>query len=140
MGLFDKQRKELPPLLSEAELEPEAQAVDYSSVLDYLVGLSSEEFDKVVNVAGIYRKANEDAAAALGIENEPSTFITQPEMPENTELVPRDVNHIKPKTILDDDDDDADIASILDDEPAFIADDVPEPRKKGKSVDVKAED
>jgi hypothetical protein len=133
MGLFDKKRKELPALFSESELEPETQAAGYNEVIDYLTGLSDKDYQTVCSVAVIYREAQAKVAETLGIENEPTTFITPPEAPSNTELLPQDVNHIAPKTILDDDDEDADIAAILD-EPEFLETD--EKSKKSKQIEV----
>ncbi len=114
MGLFNnKPARTNGPLSSTAfeSLEPEAEAVDYQSAMEYLEGLSEQDFDKVYQVATIYRKANQEVAVAMGIDDEPTTFITPP---ENTELAPGDVNHLRPKTMLDDDDDLT--AAFLDDD------------------------
>ena len=53
----------------------------YEDTQDYLVGLSDAEFTKVVEVATICREANTKANAALGVENEPTTFIFPPAAP-----------------------------------------------------------
>lgn len=115
MGLFDKKRKELPAVLRAPEFAAPA-VVDYNSVLDWLTGLSDDDYKKVCAVAEIYRKAESDAAAALGVENEPSTFITQPTT-EVVETMNGDKYSVGGETILDDDDED--IAAILD-EPEFL--------------------
>lgn len=79
MGLFGKNdKKELPPLMTEADFYDVA---NYDSALNYLIGLSDEEYGKVTQVAAIHRKAYQDAAAVLGTPNEPTTFINPPEPP-----------------------------------------------------------
>ena len=88
----------------------EEAAVNYNTVLDYLVGLSPEDYQKVFDVAVVYREANTKASAILGVPDEPTTFITQPEMPEATP-------ETDPDTFVDDE---------L--EAAFLADD-PKPTK-----------
>lgn len=129
MGLFEKKRNDLPLLFSADELTADA-IVNYDSVLEWLTGLSDDDYTKVCSVADIYRNANKDAADALGIEKEPSTFIVQSE--SNVQLVPSDINHIRPKTILDDQDDD--INDIFEDtQSEFIADDQ---KTKTKQIEV----
>lgn len=97
MTLFGHKKRELPDLITDEELA-EDQGVAYDCVIDYLNGLSEDDYSKVIKVAEIYRKATQDAADALGVENEPTTFINPP---ENTELVPHDVNHKLPGSDLD---------------------------------------
>lgn len=75
MGLFDKKPKAEPEILL-ADFEDVA---NYESALNFLVGLSDDEYNKVVQVAAIHRKAYQEAAAVLGTANEPSTFIKPPE-------------------------------------------------------------
>lgn len=113
MKLFGKEKKELPALFSEAELmQPEV--ANYESALNYLIGLSDEEFDKVIKVAGFHRKAYQESAAVLGTPNEATTFITPPEPAA------------APTSFLDDD------------EPIdFIEDDTTKPGKKSKQIKVK---
>lgn len=79
MEIFKRKKRELPPLLGDKDL------IDYHSVLEWLVGLSDEDYVKVMEVAGIHRKAYKDAAAVLGSPNEPSTFIEPPAEPETDE-------------------------------------------------------
>ena len=121
MGIFNRNDKPGEPLHVK---EPGSiwavppTLVNYETVLDYLVGLSNDDYKVINEVAVIYRKANAEAAKAQGIENEPTSFIKQP---SNLQLVPETVNHVdhqQPKSFLDDDDD-ADIAAILD-EPEFL--------------------
>lgn len=75
MGLFGNKKRELPPLISDEELFP---SVNYDSVLDWLLGLSVQEYSQVLQVAGIHRKAIEEAAKVLGKPNEPTTQIDDP--------------------------------------------------------------
>lgn len=119
MGLFGKDKKVLAPLFSESELEP--QNADYNTVLDWLQGLSDEDYATVCKIAEIYRKANKDAAAALGIEDQPTTFIHPPAEPE------------APKNFLDEDDISA---AFLDDEPAKKPVDAIA-KKRSRKVEVK---
>lgn len=72
MGLFStkKAKIELPKVLTEQE-EP----VNYNSVLDYLVGLSRGDYDKILKVSGIYRQANKEAAKILGVKDEPTADL-----------------------------------------------------------------
>ncbi len=130
MGLFNKNSKQLPELFTEDELADEA-GVNYNTVLDWLTGLTDDDYTKVCNIAAIYRKANQDAAAALGIPNEPTSFILQPELPADSVQDPATAE-ARAETILDEDDD-ADIAAFLD-EPEFLED---EPKTtKSKQIDV----
>lgn len=113
MSLFGNKKTELPALFSEAELA-ESAVGNYESSLNYLIGLSDEEFDKVIKVAGFHRKAYQESAGVLGTPNEPTTFITPPAEPEAP-------------------------GSFLDDEPDFLADDKPTAKRKprSKQIDVK---
>lgn len=74
MSLFKKDKKVLPPLMTEADFD---EVGNYDSTLKYLLGLSDDDYKKVIQVADIHRKANLDAAAVLGVANEPTTFIDQ---------------------------------------------------------------
>lgn len=79
MGLFDKKKSDLPPLISDAEL------IDYNSVIDWLVGLSDADYEKVCKVADNYRASEHRACEILEVENKPTTFISppEPEIPED---------------------------------------------------------
>lgn len=81
MSLWSKKKEPLPPLFSDAELS-EPHIGNYESSLNYLIGLSDAEFDKVIKVAGFHRKAYQESAGVLGTPNEPTTFITPPAEPE----------------------------------------------------------
>lgn len=78
MSLFRKPKKVLPPLISDEEMDAYT-GINYSNVLEWLVGLSAQDYAKVLQVANIYREADQKAAGALGVANEPTTFIDPPE-------------------------------------------------------------
>lgn len=83
MGLFAKKKK-----INDVELSPVLQPedpVNYNSVVDYLVGLSRYDYDKLLKVANIYRDANKSAAKVLGVNNEPTTAIVS-EKPTDEEM------------------------------------------------------
>lgn len=104
MGLFDRKKTELPPLISEEELFP---SVNFDSVLEWLLGLSAKEYAQVLQVAGIHRKAIEESATVLGKPNEPTTQIDDP----------RDSLQTQPQLLIDK-------------EPNFLTDDEkPKPKK-----------
>lgn len=112
MSLFGNKKKELPALFSEAELSA-PEVGNYESTLNYLIGLSDDEYAKVCKVADIHRKAYQESAGVLGTPNEPTTFITAPELPE------------APKSFLD--------------EPDFLVDDEPaaKPKSRNRKINVK---
>jgi hypothetical protein len=62
-------------------VEPEP-VVDYNSVMEYLTGLSPEDYTKVMQVSAVYRQSEYEACKILNVEFAPSTFIVQPEEPE----------------------------------------------------------
>jgi hypothetical protein len=75
MFSFNKTKKkpvELPQVLTEQE-----NPVNYNTVLDYLVGLSKTEYDKMFKVSNIYRNANKDAAKVLGVKDEPTVTLKE---------------------------------------------------------------
>lgn len=128
MGIFNnKDKKPVPSLFLDDELEPEQVAVDYNGAMDYLIGLSDEDYKKVCTVAEIYRKSQQDAAEALGIENTPTTFINAPvtETIQTMDGKQYPVNG----AAQPDDDEDSDIAAILD-ETEFL--ETESPKKAGK--------
>lgn len=97
MSLFGNKKQPMPDLITEADFEDVA---NYNSALSFLVGLSDDEYKKVTEVAGIHRKAYQESAAVLGIENEPTTFINPPE-PETAADEPNfldDIGDDKPKS------------------------------------------
>lgn len=75
MGLFGNKKQPLPDLMTPADYEDVA---NYDSALSYLIGLSDDEYKKVIEVAGIHRSAYQQSAAVLGTANEPTTFINPP--------------------------------------------------------------
>ena len=52
--------------------------VNYNTVVEWLVGLSTADHLMVLRSAKIYRKADREVAKTLGIKNEPVTFIHPP--------------------------------------------------------------
>ncbi len=68
MGIFTKTKK----------VEVVEQPANYNTALDYLIGLSTDEYAKVVKIAEEYRQTNAVAAGILGVSNEPTTFIHEP--------------------------------------------------------------
>ena len=81
MGLFDRKDK----TKSVAEVLKPEDPVNYNSVLDYLTGLSPEDYKKMVKSADIYRKANKDVANILDVEDKPTTQLIEPK-PTDDEL------------------------------------------------------
>lgn len=111
MGIFDKNKLPLPAAI-QGEEQP-ARDINFSSVRDYMVGLSDEDFAKATKVVSICRSYNKQVCEALGVDCEPTSFIEPAENPG------------------------ADMSdSFLDDEmeSAFLDDvgDVPEPKPKAK--------
>lgn len=76
MGIKDKLfgKREAKPVVLPAILEPE-DPVNFDSVVDWMVGLSEAERKTVDQVVTIYRDANSKAAAALGVKEQPTSFI-----------------------------------------------------------------
>jgi hypothetical protein len=54
------------------------QPANFNTALEYMTGLSSTEFAKLVKVAEVYRETDAVAAGLLGRENQPTTFIDEP--------------------------------------------------------------
>lgn len=98
MGLFGRQKQELPPLISDEELFP---SVNYESVMEWLLGLSAKEYSQVLEVANIHREANQKAAGVLGKPNEPTTFIDDPK--DRLQTVPPFIIDKDPIEFLTDD-------------------------------------
>lgn len=108
MGLFRNKSNNKSGSALFDTIEPTA---NYDTVLEWLIGLSRAEYNKVLKVAEIHRKANQDAAAALGIANEPTTSINPPsDKPKLSDL---------PKNFILDDDDEL-AKAFLDDEPKKV--------------------
>lgn len=113
--LFNKKKSiaELPPLLSESEVN----GASYDQVLDFLVGINDDDYSKVLKVAEIYRKANQDVAQATGLEYEaqPSIFDRQEAIEARHTTAP--ATDTEAGNFLDDDDDLATAFLSDDDEP-----------------------
>lgn len=112
MGLFGKSQPELPENWLDDEPAQEA-GVDHNSVLDYLLQLKSDDYQKLLKLADIFRNANKEAG----------------------ELIPQyDPDHVEAKQPADED---AQLDKLVDDEleAAFIEDNSNAPKKvKVKSV------
>lgn len=79
--LFSKREKrpvELPKLVTQ-----EQNPVNYDSVLDYLVGLSEEDYKKMCKVTGIYREANKKAATVLNVEDQPTSSLVEDKLTDD---------------------------------------------------------
>jgi hypothetical protein len=50
--------------------------------MQYLTGLSPEDYTKMMQVSAIYRQSEFEACKILGVDFEPSTFIVQPDEPD----------------------------------------------------------
>lgn len=84
MGILDNLKRknaDRPPVVIPEAMKMQ-DPVNYNSVLDYLVGLSQDDFKKMTKSAEIYRKANREVAGLIGVEDEPTTSIqtSQPEL------------------------------------------------------------
>lgn len=127
MGLLDNFKRDKAPR-TPVEIPESMKPVDpvnYNSVLDYIVGLSPEDFKKMTKSAEIYRKANKDVAKLLDIEDEATTAIVT-DKPEVT-----------------DDDLDAMLSAPKDDlTSAFLEDELPEskvrkPQASERKIEIK---
>ena len=68
---FSKKRvQQIPAVLTQPE-----NPVNYKSVLEYLVGLSKAEYERIIKVSVIYRKADKEAAKVLGVKDEPTVQL-----------------------------------------------------------------
>lgn len=74
MGIFSKKK---PVILSDLDLTEEDNNINFNVVLEYVIGLSIYDYNKLFKVSGIYRAANRDAAKALGVKSEPTTSIKE---------------------------------------------------------------
>ena len=64
LGLFGKKQPEVPQtfIVNEAA---EASGVDHNNVLDYLLQLKTDEYEKLLKLTEIYRKANKEAGELI---------------------------------------------------------------------------
>lgn len=99
--LFKKPKKELPPLMTEADWnEPTAS---YDQVLDFLVAVNKSDFEKIIKVANLHRKANCDVAKITGMKHEPvPSIFDRQTVPERT--IEPDVPDTEAGNFLDEDD------------------------------------
>lgn len=90
MNLFNrKPTKELPPLISDEELD----AVTYNEVLEFLTSINNSDYAKIIKVVNTYRKANCEVAKITGLAaTEQRSIFDQPtavakiDYPSDTEL------------------------------------------------------
>lgn len=87
MDLFKRKRKELPPLMSAADFDIVPEQTNYEAVLNWLIGLSADDYAKVGKVADIHRKAYYDASKVLGLPDEATTFINPPEQVDDLQTL-----------------------------------------------------
>ena len=94
MGIFTKneKRSKVPAFLLDDDERATSsdQEISYNSVLDYLVGLSDDDHDKIFKVSAIYRKANKQASEVLGVEDQPVNTIG--DLPATTDSADDDVS------------------------------------------------
>lgn len=77
-GKREKQAVELPKLVTH-----EQNPVNYDTVLEYLVGLSEEDYKKMCKVTGIYREANKKAATVLDVEDQPTSTLVEEKLTDD---------------------------------------------------------
>lgn len=106
MALFGKKQPELPANFLDDE-PAEAAGVDHNSVLDYLLQLKTDDYDKLLKLTNIYRNANKEAGALIP-QYDPDLA---PEAPEPAEAEIQDED-----ALLDDELS----AAFLEDEPKKV--------------------
>ncbi len=107
MQLFKrKNRLDNPIWVSgDAKMEILPPQPNYDSVLEWLVGLSEDDFDKILRIAVIYRSADKSASETLGVEPEPTTYINPPSGIETNQPPVTDAQNLKKaKNFLEADD------------------------------------
>lgn len=119
---FGRSQQNIPAVLTQPE-----NPVNYKSVLEYLVGLSKAEYEKMIKVSGIYRKADKEASKVLGVKDEPTVQLKGNE-PTSDQI------HEGVDEILSADDD---IAFILSDEDEVPPADSTKAQAPKKKVDAK---
>lgn len=69
MGLFERKKPVIENTFLNVPKEAETgDAVNYNSVLDYMLTLTDEDYEKLLKVAKVYRDANKKAAEIIGAE------------------------------------------------------------------------
>lgn len=69
MGLRDiLARRTIKPIVLPAIIEP-TDPVNFDSVLDWLIGLSVEDYVRMTKIAEVYRSADISAAGILGVKH-----------------------------------------------------------------------
>lgn len=119
MSLFGKKQPEVPQTFIENEAA-EAAGVDHNNVLDYLLQLKTEEYDKLLKLTEIYREANKKAGELIPQYD--------PDLAPEIEIREEGrAETIKVRTSTGIGDEDADLDELMDN--AFIEDELP----KGKT-------
>lgn len=94
MGLFDKHKTDetTAALLADIDEQIDEGDSERSKVLDYMLELSDEEYDKLLKVAKIYRDANRKAADIMGVPNvtEGEKVAVRVEKSDETEFIETD--------------------------------------------------
>ena len=85
MGIFRKKRSSAEEVAKEIDEQLEQPVSEYDTALDFMVGLSDQEYKKLHEVADIYRAANKKASKVLGIKQEPSNSLNL-ENPDKTAI------------------------------------------------------
>lgn len=125
MALFGKKQPELPENFLDDEPEM-ASGIDHNSVLDYLLQLTTADYDKLLKLTNIYRDANKQAGELI-----PQYDPDRAETVEVQEFGKSETIVVRTGTSSEDEDE---IDKMLDDElaAAFIEDE-PKTSKKAKS-------
>lgn len=100
----------------------------YNEVVDYLVGLSDQEYDTVQKVANIYREADKKAAESLGVDCEITSFIRPPEVEKDLDY--QDLPSEPMSTAVDDFLDTEMTSVFLDEEPVQAKDKIKKTKQK----------
>lgn len=122
-----KNRKAKKPLGEIPEIMKPENPVNYNSVLDYLTGLSKEDYGKIIKSANIYRDANAKVAKVVGIEDTP-THELMPSQPDD-EQIDKDLDNMLEA-------DDLSTAFLDDDAPGVDSITKPQAPKPAKKIEI----
>lgn len=124
---LSKIRKNSPTMISGNDLiSEEPSPVDHNQVVEYLVGLSDSDFSKMCEVARIYRKAEAEAAKAIGHDIEPTNYAFEAPADDVEEDPVEELYGDSEMTMLDEDDETG--SRFLDDED--VAMEIPQEQTK----------
>lgn len=103
MGLFDKKNTDetTAQLLADIDEQIDEGDSERSKVLDYMLELSDEEYDKLLKVAKIYRDANRKAADIIGVPNklEGEKVAVRIEKSDDTDFIETDTEKGKNSSV-----------------------------------------